>query len=59
VPSRDQFADRYPLCDLIPVIEDSPGTARHAVRGPGYHARQGWFGRTVTGNKRLAGIAGW
>jgi hypothetical protein len=26
----------------------SPGTASHAVRGPGYHARQGWFGRTVT-----------
>ena len=31
------------MCDLIPVIEDSPGTASHAVREPGYHARRGWF----------------
>jgi hypothetical protein len=36
------------MCDLIPVIEDSPGTASHAVRGPSYHARHGWSGRTVT-----------
>ena len=34
--------------EFSPVVEDSPGTAPHAVRGPGYHARQGWFGRTVT-----------
>jgi hypothetical protein len=43
--------DWWSVCDLIPVIEDSPGTASHAVRGPGYHARQGWFGRTVTTNE--------
>jgi len=27
---------------------DSPGAASRAVRGPGYRARQGWFGRTDT-----------
>ena len=26
----------------------SPGTGSYAVRGPGYHARQGWFGWTDT-----------
>ena len=40
--------DWWSVCDLIPVIEDSPGTASHAVRGPSYRASQGWFGRTVT-----------
>jgi cysteine desulfurase len=33
--------DWWSVCDPIPVIEDSPGTASHAVRGPSYHARQG------------------
>src|SRR5271166_4419676 len=28
--------------------DNSPGAASHAVQGPGYHARQGWFGRTDT-----------
>jgi hypothetical protein len=36
------------VCDLIPVVEDSPGTASHAIRGQDYHARHGWFGRTPT-----------
>ncbi len=31
-----------------PSHEESPGTASVAVRGPGYHTRQGWFGRTLT-----------
>src|SRR5262249_29706378 len=42
--SRDWWSVR----GLVPVIEDSPGAASHAARGPGYHARQGWFGRTLT-----------
>jgi hypothetical protein len=39
--------DWWSVCDLIPVIEDSPGTSSHAVRGQAT-TRQGWFGRTVT-----------
>jgi hypothetical protein len=34
---------RTPLPD-----DDSPDTTSRAVRGPGYHAQQGWFGRTDT-----------
>jgi hypothetical protein len=40
--------DWWSVGDLVPVIEDSPGTASDTVRGPGYHSRQGWFGRTVS-----------
>jgi hypothetical protein len=34
--------------EIIPDVEGTPGTATDAGRGPGYHARQGWFGQTVT-----------
>ena len=39
-----------------------PRSASHAVRGPGYHARQGWFGRALTAglrfSARLVGVDG-
>ena len=45
-PIEPRLVVCMPSC---PSHNDSPGTASDAaVRGPDYHARQGWFGRTNT-----------